>query len=135
MKSVGPGLLLFVAACGISDPHSGGVTVQVTGTVTWAGVSIPVSGVSVELWRYQPHMYDPGVNAALLASATTDAAGKYSITQRVDKCDAEVETFSIFANHPDIQGGMVAGAQCKTGLQVVNIEVYPRQSAGVGSLP
>ena len=64
----------------------------------------------------------------VLQSTITDAEGKFSFAHTLAECKGDL---SIFADGVDAQtyGLPVAGVHCQSGVQVVNIQLYPRTSA------
>lgn len=80
-KRILPLLILMIPACGLTGPDR--VRVNITGTVTSEATGQPIVGARVEL-------EDPALdgNDKILASTTTDAQGRYSLSASVnDNCD------------------------------------------------
>ncbi len=72
-------LICSAAGCGITEPDK--MTLHLAGTVTAQATGQPVAGALIELY---PPCLIFGCDDQDLVKTTTDAQGRYSVTQSVD---------------------------------------------------
>ena len=107
-------LALSVAGCSITGLKS--TTISVQGTVTAAATDQPVAGALMRLY--------PSIISNAVATATTDAQGRYSLSGSASNCiDGDFGLLvSAVASGFDSKG---INAVCKTELQQINFSLSP----------
>jgi hypothetical protein len=107
-------LALSMAGCNITDLKN--TTVRVQGTVTAAATGQPIVGAQMKLY--------PSFIQEAVATGTTDAQGRYSLSGSVSNCiDGDFGLF-VGANATGFDSkGM--NAFCNTDLQQINFSLSP----------
>jgi hypothetical protein len=107
-------LLVFATAgCGVTDS---GITLRIQGIVTAEATGQPIAGARMNLY--------PSFIQEAAATTTTDAQGRYSLSQKIDNCiDGD---FGIFvgasASGFDSDG---ANVLCNSSLQQIDFSLVP----------
>lgn len=113
---------LLVAGCGIVGPDE--VTVQLEGTVTAQETGQAVAGARIELFEFCLCF---GESAPPLATITTDAQGRYTITKSVDEraCESELFGFGVRASAPGFATEVAEVNRCDGGVERIDIVLDP----------
>ena len=106
-------LTMSVVGCGITDP---GVTLHIQGTVIAQATGQAIAGARINLY--------PSFIQEAVATTTTDAQGRYSITQKMDDCiEDDFGTFIGASASGFDSDGM--NALCNSALQQINFSLVP----------
>lgn len=107
-------LILSAVGCGITGPDK--LTLRFEGIVTAQATGQPVTGAEIRLI--------PLIFADVIATATTDGQGHYSLVQSTDACiEAELGTF-LSASGPGFDSQSVS-VLCTAALQRFDFSLPP----------
>ncbi len=118
-------LALTPAACGDDGSGPEGLRIRVQGTVTESINGLPLEAATVTV-----EQLDAPVGSAPVATAQTDAQGRYSLAFRAaEPCEgagAAVSPFSFSVSRPGYVAPIALGfPECTATLQVRDVEMMP----------
>jgi hypothetical protein len=118
--------MFILSGCGATDPDAETVTIGVTGVVRAEATGQAIAGAAVSL-RYDVIYLTGGGVSDGLASTTTDADGRYSLSYS-GKCrgpGADLAVHASATGYSSTNLGFGISIECKDGLQTLDINLSP----------